>query len=182
MAYIDTHLFSEIEIFKKIQFNSEIGHFTNLFETSWLSKNFVQDSVSFSKLKGTIKGFHFQKKPFDQAKLVSVIQGSILDIFIDLRQDSKTFLDHGSMTLKEGNSNIIYIPRGFAHGYISLEDNTLIHYKLDNHYSPDHEETILWSDPSLAVEFPHMDRYHLSAKDKNGLTIEELKFKGVFDD
>ena len=69
MAYIDTNLFSEIEIFKKIQFNSEIGHFTNLFETSWLSKNFVQDSVSFSKLKGTIKGFHFQKKPFDQAKL-----------------------------------------------------------------------------------------------------------------
>tara|TARA_B100000989_G_C19511432_1_gene459266 strand:+ start:807 stop:1355 length:549 start_codon:yes stop_codon:yes gene_type:complete len=182
MAYIDTHLFSEIETFKKIQFNSEIGHFTNLFETSWLNKNFLQDSVSFARLRGTIKGFHFQKKPFDQAKLVSVIQGSILDIFIDIRKGSKTFLDHGSIILKEGNSNIIYIPRGFAHGYITLEDNTLINYKLDNHYSPDHEETILYNDPFLAVEFPDMDGYHLSKKDKNGSTIEELKLKSAFDD
>jgi len=180
MAHLDIHFFPEIKIFEKIQFDSDLGFFTNLYEKTWTLENFFQDSVSFSKLRGTIRGFHFQKAPFDQAKLVSVINGSILDIFIDLRTSSETFLNYGSIILKEGNSKIILIPRGFAHGYISLEDNTLINYKLDNAYSPEHEETILWNDPFLNVEFPMMNKYHLSAKDQKGLTIKELQSKGAF--
>jgi dTDP-4-dehydrorhamnose 3,5-epimerase len=180
MAHIDLQSFSGVKLFEKKQHDSALGHFTNLFEQNWLDASFVQDSISSCDYKGTIKGFHFQRSPFDQAKLVSVLQGSILDIFIDLRKASDTFLDHGSINLKEGNSHIIFLPRGFAHGYITLENQTVIHYKLDNFYSTEHEETVLWKDNSLDIEFPKMDDYHLSSKDQKGSTIKELSSKGAF--
>jgi len=182
MAFIDTQLFSGIEIFEKKQLDTHLGHFTNLYEQNLIKRNFLQDSISFCFRRGTIKGFHFQRSPFSQAKLVSVIQGSILDFFIDLRKNSHTFLDHGSIHLKEGNSNIIFLPRGFAHGYITLEDSTLINYKLDNLYSLDHEETILWNDDTLNIELPKMDKYYISAKDQDGSTIKDLEITGAFDD
>lgn len=127
---------------------------------------FVQDNISLSK-KGVLRGLHFQLPPFAQGKLVSVLRGSVLDVAVDLRQDSSTYGKYQAVKLTDQNRLQFWIPEGFAHGFVSLEDNTIFSYKCSNYYSPQHERTILWNDSDLNIDWGIFDTI-VSEKDKIG--------------
>ena len=138
-------------------FSDERGY---LFE-SWseesfakigLDLNFVQDNQSFSN-KGVLRGLHFQNPPFAQGKLVRVIKGSVLDVVVDLRKDSDTYGNHFSIELNEENKTFFWIPPGFAHGFIALEDNTIFAYKCTAVYNSASEEGLLWGDKDLDIDW-----------------------------
>ena len=168
--------FSGIERLMRKNFSSELGSFSVTFEPELLSnKDFYQDSVSLIEKTGTIKGMHFQRGQYAQTKLVTVLQGSIMDYFVDLRKESPTYLDYGSIELSEQNSSMIFIPKGFAHGYISLEDRSIISYKLGAPYQPKHEVTLLWSDHDIGIKWPQTENLHISEKDTLGLTSQQIK-------
>jgi dTDP-4-dehydrorhamnose 3,5-epimerase len=156
-------------------FESDIGYFTNTYNAEMGQKLFVQDSISFIKKAATVKGLHLQNSPFAQAKLVTVLQGEIIDYIVDLRPSSNTYLHYAKVTISQENKNLLFIPRGFAHGYITTKENTMISYKVDNHYSPNHERTINWQDNALNLEWPKFSEYFLSEKDKNSKTLKELE-------
>lgn len=115
---------------------------------------FVQDNISFSSSAGTIRGLHFQKPPYAQAKLVRVSRGRILDIALDLRTQSPTYLMHVAAELSSESGVQIYIPQGFAHGFCTLEPDTEVAYKVSKSYAPSAEGGILWSDPKLKIAWP----------------------------
>jgi len=168
--------FFGIERLMRKNFSSELGSFSVTFEPDLLSnKDFYQDSISTIEKTGTIKGMHFQRGQYAQTKLVTVLQGSIMDYFVDLRKESPTYLDHGSIELSEQNSSMIFIPKGFAHGYISLEDRSIISYKLGAPYQPKHEVTLLWSDHDIGIKWPQTENLHISEKDTLGLTSQQIK-------
>ena len=166
--------FENVSLFKRDKFDSDLGFFTNTYDANMRSENFIQDSCSFIKNKGTVKGMHFQDHPFEQAKLVTVIKGEIFDFIVDLRPSSKTFLDYAKVIISEENRNILFIPRGFAHGYITTSKNTLISYKIDNIYSPNHQQSIYWQDKNLGIGWPKYKKYFLSTKDRNAKNLSEL--------
>ena len=114
--------------------------------------NFVQDNLSISK-KGVIRGLHIQKPPFDQGKLVQVIKGSILDVALDLRKSSSTYGQHYKIELNDKNKYQLWIPKGFAHGFLTKEDDTFFSYKCDNPYSKDHEMSLFWNDEDLGIDW-----------------------------
>lgn len=168
--------FSGIQQLKRKNFSSELGSFSVTFEPNLvLNRKFYQDSISIIEKTGTIKGMHFQRGQYAQTKLVTVLQGSIMDYFVDLRKESPTYLDHGSIELSEQNSSMIFIPKGFAHGYISLEDRSIISYKLGAPYQPKHEVTLLWSDHDIGIKWPQTENLHISEKDTLGLTSQQIK-------
>ncbi len=169
-----------IKILDKNIFFSDLGYFTTIFSVNDLDVDFVQDSISKSMQAGTIRGLHFQRSNDAQAKLVNVIQGSILDFVVDLRQDSNTFLCHGCIELNHQSSQSLFIPKGFAHGFITLEPETIISYKLDNLYNPDSEETLLWNDPDIGIIWPKMEQYYLSPKDEKGSSLKEILKKDKY--
>lgn len=176
MANKPLNEFSGIQQLKRKNFLSELGSFTVTFEPDLiLNKEFYQDSISIIEKTGTIKGMHFQKGQYAQTKLVTVLQGSIMDYFVDLRKDSPTYLDYGSIELSDLNHNIIFIPEGFAHGYISLENKSIISYKLGSRYEPKHEVTLLWSDPDIGIKWPQIENLYISEKDTLGLTMKQIK-------
>ena len=127
---------------------------------------FVQDNCSISRLN-VLRGLHLQLPPFAQAKLVSVVKGKVLDVALDLRKDSVTFGKHYIVELSDENNKQLFIPRGFAHGFCSLSEGTIFSYKCDNFYSKESEETILWNDPVLAIDWPDND-WVISDKDREG--------------
>lgn len=135
------------------------------FIKSGISQTFVQDNFSISK-KNVIRGLHFQKKPFPQGKLVSVIKGSIFDVAVDIRKESDTFGKWFGIELSEENNTALWIPEGFAHGFASLEEDTVVYYKTTNYYSRDHETGIIWNDPDIAIKWPITNPI-LSEKDTN---------------
>ena len=152
------------ESFNKKNFEEVIGH----------SINFVQDNHSVSR-KGVLRGLHFQTGEFAQAKLLRVIRGSVLDVCVDIRQGSETYGKHFSVILDSKNHKQLFIPRGFAHGLLALEKETIFNYKCDNYYSKDHESGILFNDPYLNIDwkFP-LDKLIISEKDKELPTVESL--------
>jgi dTDP-4-dehydrorhamnose 3,5-epimerase len=118
-----------------------------------LNVDFVQDNVSVSALPGTLRGLHFQKEPFAQVKLVSVMQGRVHDMVVDLRQSSPTFGRHFSILLSAEEGNQIFVPIGFAHGFLTLEPDTMLSYKVSNYYSPEHDSGIRFDDPRLGIDW-----------------------------
>lgn len=126
----------------------------------------VQENCAFSLKKGTIRGLHFQNNPMAQAKLVRCTVGRVMDYAVDLRKDSPTFLKYVAVELSAENKNQLYIPRGFAHGVISLDDNSTIEYFADNLYSPENDRSIRFDDPEIAVDWG-TDEVILSDKDRN---------------
>jgi len=139
-----------------------------LFEkTIGSSVNFIQDNEAMSNY-GVVRGLHFQKGDFAQAKLVRVVRGSVLDVVIDYRQDSKTYLQSFSIELSAENHLQLFVPRGFAHGYSVLEDHTIFTYKCDNFYNKESEGGLNLADPKLQIDWkiPVADRI-ISEKDKN---------------
>lgn len=167
-----------IEIFPKV-FNDSRGYFFESFRQDWLAKDginidWVQDNQSFSQ-KGTVRGLHFQRSPYGQAKLVRVITGKVLDVAVDVRKNSPTFGKHFSTLLDGERNNLLYIPAGFAHGFSVLED-AIFAYKCSNYYHKASEGGILWSDPALRIDW-QISQPIISEKDTQWLTLEEFKIQ-----
>ena len=132
---------------------------------------FVQDNISCSK-KNILRGLHFQEKN-SQGKLVSVVSGSVYDVAVDLREGSNTFLKTFGLELSSKNHKQLWIPPGFAHGFLSLADNTIVHYKCTDFYAPEFEKTIIWNDETLSINWLIQNPI-ISEKDALGLTCKEL--------
>lgn len=137
--------------------------------------NFVQDNHSCSQ-KGTLRGLHFQKAPYAQGKLVRVVQGRAWDVAVDIRSNSETYGEWVGVELTGENHKQFWIPEGFAHGFIALEDNTHFLYKTTNYYNKESEGAIVWNDPDLAIEWPTETlNITLSEKDKLAEHLKKLK-------
>ncbi len=137
---------------------------------------FVQDNQSLSK-KGTLRGLHYQLNPMAQGKLVRVSQGMVLDVIVDLRQNSETFSSWTSLTLNCKEKNLVWIPKGFAHGFLTLTEEAIVDYKVTNFWNKALDRTIIWNDSSISIEWPletSLIKPNLSLKDKNGLTLNSL--------
>jgi dTDP-4-dehydrorhamnose 3,5-epimerase len=124
-----------------------------LFEEKGLQTVWQQENQSYSTRLYTVRGLHFQYPPFAETKLVRAVQGAILDVFVDLRTGSATYGQWDSIELSEDNGKLIYIPRGFAHGFCTLTEHTLVQYKVDNSYAPSQEGGIRWNDPTIGVDW-----------------------------
>jgi dTDP-4-dehydrorhamnose 3,5-epimerase len=167
---------SGIKIFTRPLFSSELGLFSEVYRKNNFKEDFAQDSFSISHKKNTLRGMHFQNQPFAQGKLVTVLSGSIVDFVVDIRKNSSTYKEYASIKLSRDNGKMIYIPEGFAHGFQTLEENTCVLYKLSNYYSPEHEMTLKWNDPTIGIEWEEKNIVHMSDKDKAGklfTTIEQ---------
>lgn len=165
-----------IEIFPKV-FGDQRGFFLESYNEARYGKflmniQFVQDNFSSSN-KGVLRGLHFQNPPFSQGKLVQVISGSALDIAVDLRKNSNTFGQHVKVLLSAEKRNQFWIPEGFAHGFLALEDNTIFSYKCTNYYNPESEVTILWDDRNLQIDW-QIDNPIVSPKDKEGVLFKDF--------
>ncbi len=136
----------------------------------------MQDNESKSSY-GVLRGLHYQKAPYAQAKLIKVIKGKVLDVAVDIRKNSKTFGKYFSAELSDENHLQIFIPRGFAHGFVVLSQVAVFSYKCDNYYAPDYEEAIIWNDSDLNIDWkiPKQDIV-LSTKDKNNLSFKKTCF------
>ena len=142
-----------------------------MFVAGGIEAGFVQDNYSFSKQKGVLRGLHFQYPPHAQTKLVVVMTGSVWDVIVDLRKDSPTFLKWTGVELSSDDMTMLYVPKGFAHGFCTLQENTRVLYKVDAHYAPQADAGIRWNDPDLAIPWPCSSPI-LSAKDS---TLPMLK-------
>lgn len=151
-----------MESFKKELFEQHIG-----------KVEFVQDNESKST-RGVLRGLHYQTGDYAQAKLVRALQGSVLDVIVDLRKSSPTFGKHLAVELSDENKKQLYIPRGFAHGFLVLSDTAIFSYKVDNVYAPTHEASLLWNDTTINIDWSiKEEELILSAKDKAGKLFQE---------
>lgn len=150
----------------------ERGYFVETFRQDKLEEflnfkiNFVQDNESKSG-KGVLRGLHYQLAPSAQTKLVRVIQGAVLDVAVDIREGSPTYGQHVAVELTAENKKQLFVPRGFAHGFVVLEDDTVFAYKVDNYYSPENDRGVAFDDPALNIDWQlNKEQLNLSVKDK----------------
>jgi len=132
---------------------------------------FVQDN-QVESVKGVLRGLHFQRAPMTQAKLVRVTEGEVFDVLVDLRRGSSTFSQWLSTILSKDNQRQLFIPKGFAHGYLTLSDRATVLYKVSQFYSPVHEVSIRWDDRTLNIDWPKADRLIVSAKDSKAISFD----------
>lgn len=142
------------------------------FEKAGIKGDFIQDNYSYSKY-GVLRGLHFQRSPYAQAKIVRCVKGVIYDVAVDLRRSSKTFGKYVAVILSEHNKYILYVPRGFAHGFLVLSDVAEVAYKVDNIYAPSYEGGLIWNDPDVGIQWP-IDEPILSEKDRRWPTLKQL--------
>jgi dTDP-4-dehydrorhamnose 3,5-epimerase len=142
-------------------------------EATSLDVNFVQDNHSKSA-KGVIRGLHYQLNPYAQGKLVRVIQGEVFDVAVDIRKSSPTFGQYISQILSSENKKQMWIPGGFAHGFLTLSNTAEFLYKTTNYFSPSHERVIIWNDPLINIEWPGRNNFSLSQNDLSGLFLSDL--------
>jgi dTDP-4-dehydrorhamnose 3,5-epimerase len=145
---------------------SEIFHRQRLSDTG-IACRFVQDNLSNSNRAGTLRGLHFQLPPVAQAKLVTVLRGRIMDVAVDIRRGSPTFGNHVSTELSAETGRQLYIPVGFAHGYLTLEDDVVLMYKVSDYYAPAYEGGIRWNDPEIGIPWPFKNT-DIITSDKDG--------------
>lgn len=178
MNFINTNIEGLIIIEPKV-FGDSRGYFFETFQketfnSSIKETNFIQDNESKST-RGVLRGLHFQLPPFAQAKLVRVIEGEVLDVAVDLRKNSKTYGQHLTMHLSGENKKQLFIPRGFAHGFIVLSETAIFSYKVDNLYSPKHDSGILFNDEDLNIDWiMENESIILSEKDKNLIRFKDF--------
>lgn len=158
----------------------ERGYFVELFRLSTFAERagptaFVQENQSRSVRPGTLRGIHFQKKPYAQGKLVRCVSGCLVDIAVDLRHDSPTYGKYASVVLSSEANNQLWIPEGFGHGFCTLEPDCIISYRVTNYYSPEHDLGVAWNDPDIAVDWPSIaDPTTLSLKDRDQPSLKQL--------
>lgn len=143
------------------------------FEQHGLISEFVQCNISYNKSRGTLRGMHYQAKPYEETKLVRCTTGAIVDIIIDVRADSPTYKDWISVELSAENRTMLYIPQGFAHGFVTLADNVEIFYQMSEFYTPGEERGIRWDDPLFQIEWPLRDSLIILEKDRVWPDYEE---------
>ena len=159
----------------------ERGFFMRVYDQNILNENgidinWVQENHAKSNKSGTLRGLHFQLPPHAETKLIRCIKGEIQDVWVDLRENSPTFGEWGAAILNDQNNKMILIPKGFAHGYCALKDDTEVVYKVDHHYQPDHEAGLLWNDPDVKIDWEIISPI-LSEKDENLPTLQQFKQK-----
>ena len=162
-------------------FSDARGHFLETFNAkafaeAGISEQFVQDNQSHSK-RGVLRGLHYQKEQ-PQGKLIRVLQGEIFDVVVDLRPESSTYGKWSGFNLSAREQKIVWIPKGFAHGFYTLSERAEVSYKVTEFYVPGDERVLLWSDPILAIRWPLQGEPILSEKDKKGHSLEEFSKAG----
>ena len=176
MNYIQTEINGVWQIEPKV-FSDARGYFMEAFKEEEFRKNigdvyFIQDNESKSSY-GVLRGLHYQKGEYSQAKLVRVIRGKVLDVAVDLRQSSPTFGKHVSVELSDENKRQFFIPRGFAHGFLVLSEEAIFTYKVDNAYAPQAEASIRFDDAKLAIDWPiAKEQLLLSEKDSRAVDFD----------
>lgn len=168
----------DVVLIEPIVFSDDRGQFLETYKLSAFRDNginhfFVQDSQSISK-KGVVRGLHFQSPPKAQGKLVSVVVGSMFDVAVDIRKGSPTYSDCVGKILSGDNRLMMWIPPGFAHGFMALSENLIMNYKFTNPYSPEHEGGIVWNDSNIGIDWPD-EQPLLSSRDLNLPTLEEIE-------
>lgn len=169
----------EVILFEPKIFEDERGFFFESFnckkfeEVTGLKETFTQDNHSKSK-KGTLRGLHYQRSPMAQGKLVRVVRGEVFDVAVDIRPNSTTFGQWVGEILSEENKKQLWIPPGFAHGFLTLSEDAEFLYKTTNYYSKEHEECIIWNDSDLKIEWPYSDVVTVSEKDQNAPQFKQL--------
>lgn len=183
MEVIKTFIEGAVIIQPKV-FGDHRGYFFESFSEKDFNSQvrevkFVQDNESKS-CYGVLRGLHFQKPPYAQSKLVRVVKGAVLDVAVDIRKGSPTFGQYVSVELTEDNHRQLFIPRGFAHGFIVLSDEVIFQYKCDNFYAPQYEGAIAWDDPGLGIDWKiPVEKIILSEKDSNHPRLKDLEL--IFD-
>lgn len=171
MIFTETHLKDAYIIdLKKIE--DDRGFFAraycqNEFADHNLQLNWVQANQAFSKNRGTLRGLHFQHAPYAEAKLMRCIRGAMFDVIVDLRSDSPSYLQWLGVELTAENRRALLVPEGFAHGYLTLEDNTEAFYPTSQFYTPMAEGGVRWNDPAFGIEWPFVDHLIITEKDQN---------------
>lgn len=179
MEFIKQHI-EGVWVIQPKRFGDARGYFSETFKLEEFRKHvgdveFVQDNESFSTY-GVLRGLHFQKGEFSQAKLVRVSRGRVLDVAVDLRDGSPTYGEHVAVELTAEKGNQLFIPRGFAHGFVVLSDEAQFQYKVDNVYAPQSEATLKFDDPALGIDWQvPFEKVLLSAKDKEGMPFSAIK-------
>ena len=180
MEYIKTEI-EGVFIIEPRVYGDERGYFFEAWKRQEFEENigkvdFIQDNESKSVF-GVLRGLHYQKGEFSQAKLVRVISGRVLDVAVDLRKNSPTFGRHVAVELSGDNKRQFFIPRGFAHGFLVLSDEAVFTYKVDNPYAPQAEASILWNDADLAIDWPlSEEKLILSQKDREAKPFAEAEY------
>jgi dTDP-4-dehydrorhamnose 3,5-epimerase len=160
MAFLMTRLeIADVVLIKSDKYSDSRGYFMETYSrapflSAGIDTVFIQDNQSLSLQPGTLRGLHFQRAPAEQAKLVRVLQGSIFDVAVDIRPQSPTYRRWCGISLTADGGDQLYVPRGFAHGFVTLEANTIVSYKVDAPYMREAEGGIRWNDPSLNIEWP----------------------------
>jgi|TARA_B110001452_G_scaffold264740_1_gene268240 dTDP-4-dehydrorhamnose 3,5-epimerase len=173
MKIIKTN-FKDLFLYKRDTHKDNRGYFRELFTEKFLKVKFPFDMMSFSK-KNVIRGLHMQLKN-PQGKLLTVVSGKLFDVALDCRKKSKTYGKYFSTILSDNDNTSLYVPEGFAHGFCSLEDNTILHYKCTNYRNAKSEVGIMWNDPELKIRWPKK-KFIISSKDKKNLSFTEFKKK-----
>ena len=179
MKLIETEI-PDVKLIEPRRFGDVRGFFSETFNLSGYAElgidmRAVQDNHSKSAPQGTVRGLHFQKPPRAQAKLVRVTRGAVLDVAVDIRVGSPTFGKHVAAVLSAENWRQMYVPKGFAHGFCTLEPDTEFLYKVDAYYSPEDEDAIRWNDPALGIDWPVDEKNAvLSDKDKVARPLSDL--------
>lgn len=180
MEIIDTNI-PEVKILEPQIYKDERGYFYESFSDEWFRKNvcdttFVQENQSFS-YRGVLRGLHYQLPPFAQSKLVRVTKGMVYDVAVDIRKGSPTFGQYVIALLSETNKRQLFIPRGFAHGFVTVgHDSVIFQYKVDNKYAPECEASIRWDDPDIDIKWEVDEDYLLiSEKDREAPLFKDSK-------
>jgi len=179
MKFIKTEI-EDVIIIEPTVYGDSRGYFFESFNQKEFEKHvgeiiFVQDNESKST-RGVLRGLHFQKPPFNQSKLVRCIEGVVLDVAVDFRKGSPTFGKHMAIELSGENKRQLFVPRGFAHGFVVLSEAATFAYKVDNWYAPESDAGILWNDPTLNIDWKiATDEVKLSQKDQNLKSFSELE-------
>lgn len=171
MNFINTNILGAY-IIKPDPYVDKRGEFSRIFcervfDQNGLVNHFPQINICKNNLKGTLRGMHYQKKEFSEDKVVSCICGKIYDVIVDLRSDSETFLQSYGIELSEKNGFQLYIPKGCAHGYVTLEDNSNLLYLMSEFYNKDSSAGYRYDDPAFSIKWPVFENYIISEKDKN---------------
>ena len=172
----------DVLLIEPVIHNDERGYFFETFKQKLLDEalgyqvNFIQDNESKSTTKGVLRGLHYQLPPFTQNKLVRVIKGEVLDVAVDIRRNSPTFGKHVSVVLSEKNKKQLFVPRGFAHGFIVLSEGAIFAYKVDAYYSSEHEEGIAYNDKDVDIDWRFLEKdIILSKADQNYSNLSDNK-------